>query len=123
MTGDRSIAERATAYAAILRNNARLSDVHVSAARPTAKTAQILVLGTSVELHVEGVIDFAKERERLKKEIARNEKDVTVARGKLANEAFVAKAPIEVVEENRERIASGEAAVIKLKEALSRIAE
>ena len=61
-------------------------------------------------------------RKRLK-EIARNEKDVTVARGKLANEAFVAKAPIEVVEENRERIASGEAAVIKLKEALSRIAE
>jgi valyl-tRNA synthetase len=123
VTGDRAIVERATAYASILRNNARLSEIHVSAARPNAKTAQILVLGTSVELHVEGVIDFAKERERLKKEIARNEKDVTVARGKLANEAFVAKAPIEVVEENRERIASGEAAVIKLKEALSRIAE
>ena len=123
VTGDKAIAERATAYAAILRNNARLSEIHVSATRPSAKTAQILVLGTPVELHVEGVIDFAKERERLKKEIARNEKDVAVARGKLANEAFVAKAPIEVVEENRERIASGDAAVIKLKEALSRIAE
>ena len=72
-------------------------------------------------LPLEGVIDFAKERERLKKEIAKHEADIASTQKKLANEAFVSKAPPEVVEENRERIAIAEAARVRLKDALARI--
>ena len=72
-------------------------------------------------LPLAGVIDFAQERARLTKEIARLEGEITKIDKKLGNAEFVAKAPEEVVEENRERRAEAVTARDKLQTALDRL--
>jgi valyl-tRNA synthetase len=52
---------------------------------------------------LEGLVDSTAEIERLKKEIAKVENELTIVRKKLANESFVANAPAAVVQEHRQR--------------------
>ena len=59
----------------------------------------------------------ADEIARLDKEIAKLEKDITGTEKKLSNENFVAKAPPEIVGENRERIREWTATLAKLSSA------
>ena len=66
-------------------------------------------------------IDVAAERARLTKEVATFTADIDRTAKKLANADFVARAPEEVVEENRERLAAAEAAKAKLQAALARL--
>jgi valyl-tRNA synthetase len=72
-------------------------------------------------LVIAGLIDVAAERARLTKEIATLAADAEKTARKLANADFVARAPEEVVEENRERLADAEAAKAKLESALGRL--
>jgi valyl-tRNA synthetase len=67
------------------------------------------------------VIDFAAEKVRLEKEIGKLNGEIRQIDGKLNNEAFVAKAPEEVVEEQRERREDAKARVAKLAAALERL--
>ena len=73
-------------------------------------------------LALANVIDLAAERERLAKEIGKLEAEIEKIDARFANEQFMAKAPEEVVEENRERRAEAEATVGKLNAALKRLA-
>jgi valyl-tRNA synthetase len=59
-------------------------------------------------------VDVGAEKARLSKEIARLEGEIARANGKLSNEAFVAKAPPAVIEQERKRIAEFGDAVAKL---------
>jgi valyl-tRNA synthetase len=59
-------------------------------------------------------VDVDAEKARLSKEIARLEGEIARANGKLSNEAFVAKAPPAVIEQERKRIAEYGDAVVKL---------
>jgi valyl-tRNA synthetase len=58
---------------------------------------------------------------RLEKEKAKAEKEIGVNEKKLANADFIARAPEEVVEEIRERLAAAQADVARLQAALARI--
>ena len=69
-----------------------------------SSSAAIEVGKVKVEFDLTGAIDVAAERARLTKDLATAEKDRTTARVKLENEGFMAKAPIEVVQEIRERL-------------------
>ncbi len=80
-----------------------------------------VVDGATLALPVAAFIDLAAERARLSKEIATLTSDVDRTAKKLANADFVARAPEEVVEENRERMAEAEAAKAKLEAALQRL--
>ena len=51
-----------------------------------------------------GVVDLAEERERLKKEIEKAEKEIAGIEGRLNNPNFVARAPAEVVAKDRARV-------------------
>ena len=73
-------------------------------------------------LALANVIDLAAERERLAKEIGKLEQEIQKIDARFANEQFMAKAPEEVVEENRERRAEAEATAGRLKAALQRLA-
>jgi valyl-tRNA synthetase len=68
------------------------------------------------------VIDIAAERARLAKERDKALAEAKKVAAKLGNADFVARAPEEVVEENRERLAAYEAEAARLDAALARIA-
>jgi valyl-tRNA synthetase len=67
-------------------------------------------------------VDPAAERERLKKESARLEGEITRARAKLGNASFVERAPAKVVEQERERLAGFEATLAKVNAQLDKLA-
>jgi len=68
------------------------------------------------------VIDIAAERERLAKTLDKLEKEARAIRGKLANAAFVSRAPEEVVDEQRTRLEAADAEIEVLKAAADRLA-
>ena len=70
-----------------------------------SSSAAIEVGKVKVEFDLTGAIDVVAERARLNKDLATAEKDRATAKVKLENEGFMAKAPIEVVQEIRERLA------------------
>jgi valyl-tRNA synthetase len=72
-------------------------------------------------LRPKGVIDFAAEKSRLEKEVAKADADIKRVDAKLGNEKFMANAPEEIVEEQRERREEAEARRAKILEALERL--
>jgi valyl-tRNA synthetase len=75
----------------------------------------------TVILPLTGVIDIAAERRRLAKERDKTAGEARKIMQKLANGDFVKRAPEDVVEENRERLAAAQAEVARLDAALLRI--
>lgn len=69
-----------------------------------SSSAAIEVGKVKIEFDLTGAIDVVAERARLTKDLATAEKDRATAKVKLENEGFMAKAPIEVVQEIRERL-------------------
>jgi len=90
-----------------------------SAAPPNALA---LVGDLKVMVPLAGLIDLEAERARLEKEIGRKEQEVQRLTGKLGNESFVDKAPAEVVERERQKLADAEAALATLREQVASIA-
>jgi valyl-tRNA synthetase len=80
-----------------------------------------LARGAAFALPVAEFVDLAAERARLGKEIAAHGADIDRTAKKLANPDFVSRAPDEVVEENRERLADSEGAKARLEAALARL--
>jgi valyl-tRNA synthetase len=78
--------------------------------------------GVSFALAVGALIDLAGERARLAKDIAARDADIDKTARKLANADFISRAPEEVVEENRERLAEAQAARARLSAMLDRLA-
>ncbi|MCH8139043.1 MAG: class I tRNA ligase family protein, partial [Proteobacteria bacterium] len=85
-------------------------------------SVQAVLDEATLVLPLAGVIDIAKEKARLEKEIEKIEGEIRKLEAKLGNQDFLAKAPQAVVEENRERLEEAKAALAKLKEALGRLA-
>ncbi|MEV0278303.1 valine--tRNA ligase [Streptomyces sp. NPDC050610] len=79
-----------------------------------AATASLPVAGASVALDLSGTIDVEAERKRLTKDLAAAEKEKAQATGKLGNEAFLAKAPDQVVEKIRTRLAKADADIERI---------
>ena len=82
---------------------------------------QLRLDDTTAVLPLADVIDIAQERARLEREIAKAAGEIAKLDKKLANEAFLAKAPEEVVEEQRERLATSQSTRAKLVDALERL--
>ncbi len=110
--------------APVLQALARLSEVKVfddeSAWAAAAQSAPVAVVGeTRLCLFMQ--IDVAAEKARIGKEVARLQAELTKATTKLSNEAFVAKAPPAVIEQERTRIADFTVTLAKLQEQLARL--
>jgi valyl-tRNA synthetase len=91
---------------------------------PTFKAAPGMPIATTKlgEILLVVEVDLSAERERLDKEIAKVESELLVVESKLANKSFVERAPSQVVEEHRQRLASFSEQLKKLREARSALA-
>ncbi|MGO4738946.1 valine--tRNA ligase [Bosea sp. 2KB_26] len=117
-----SAATRATieAWAPMIERLARVSAISFAEVAPP-QSAQIIVRGEVAALPLAGIIDLDAERARLTKELGKLDQDILAVERKLGNPDFVARAPEEVVEENRERKTQAEARKVKIGEALLRL--
>jgi valyl-tRNA synthetase len=111
---------RASDAADALRRLARVSELRFEVA-PPAQSVQIVVGDVVACIPLEGVIDFAAERKRLAGEREKLVKDIEGTMRKLDNPDFVARAPDEVVEENRERVTLAGERIARIDEALKRL--
>jgi valyl-tRNA synthetase len=82
---------------------------------------QLIVGADVVALPLKGVIDLATERARLAKEVAKADADIKRVDAKLGNEKFIANAPEEIVEEEKEKRETALARKTKILEALERL--
>ncbi|MFZ3358124.1 MAG: valine--tRNA ligase, partial [Xanthobacteraceae bacterium] len=82
---------------------------------------QLVVRGEIAALPLKGVIDLAAESARLTKELAKCDADIARVDAKLGNANFVARAPEEVVEEEKEKREEAVARKTKIAEALQRL--
>ena len=69
------------------------------------QTAMRMVKEVVIYVPLTGLIDFAKEKERLDKEIANLDQQISRLESKLANPSYTGKAPAHLVERDRERLA------------------
>ena len=82
--------------------------------------APVAVQG-QVRLALKVEIDKGAERDRLDKEIARLQTEITKAEGKLSNESFVARAPAAVVDQEKQRLADFAATLARVVEQRERL--
>ncbi len=106
-------------FAPYLPALAKVSVVNIVDDLPVTDAPIEVVGDTRLMLHIE--VNVAAERERLSKEIARLETEIGRVSTKLANETFVARAPAQVVEQERTRLASLRATLDQLKAQLARL--
>ncbi|MEN0075480.1 MAG: valine--tRNA ligase [Paracraurococcus sp.] len=104
-----------------IRRLGRVTEVTPLAGEPPRGVAQAVVGEATVMLPLAGVIDLAAERARLAKERGKAEGEARKVEAKLGNADFIARAPEEVVEENRERLQAARAEMARLDAALARI--
>jgi len=96
-------AEILTGMRALVGHLAGLESLEIAADAVRPETAVSLVVA-DVELYLAGVIDPAKERERLLAKKAKLAEEAKRAEVRLSNEGFVGRAPAEVVEKERQRL-------------------
>jgi valyl-tRNA synthetase len=101
---------------------ARISGITFDDAPAQAGEAQIVLPGGTLCLPLAGLIDFAAEHARLSKQAERLQKEIDGLAARLANQEFVAGAPEEVIEEQREKLASAQDNFTKLQGALKTLA-
>jgi valyl-tRNA synthetase len=112
--------DRARRWSEFIKRMAKISDVSRSPAYKPG-TVQLLVRGETVGLELAGLVDLAAERARLAKEMAKCDADIARVEAKLGNPNFVARAPEEVVEEEKEKREEAQLRKAKIAEALQRL--
>ena len=83
--------------------------------------AQAVAGGLALEVPLAGLIDVDAERVRLSKEMEKVQREIDGLDRKLSNASFIDRAPKEVVEENRRRLADYRDQAAKLAEGLKRL--
>ena len=94
---------------------------HLSEDAPSGVIQLVVGGDTFASLPLLGVIDVAAERARLMKEMAKCDADIARVDHKLGNADFVARAPEEVVEGEKEKREEAQARKAKIAEALERL--
>ena len=88
-------------------------------AKEFTPTAAFEIGSVKCELDLSGTVDVVAERSRLTKDLATAQKDQQTAQVKLGNEGFMAKAPMEVVVEIKERLVKTQAEIERITAALA----
>jgi valyl-tRNA synthetase len=118
---DQATEVRLERYQNLIDRMGRL-EYSTSAEAPPPGSVTFALDGATVALPLEGIVDFAAETERLKKDVAKLDAEISKTEAKLANADFIARAPEEVVEEQRERLDEAKSTRAKLNAARERLA-
>ncbi|HET99990.1 MAG TPA: valine--tRNA ligase, partial [Aurantimonas coralicida] len=102
ITPDAATAARLDRHGTALKRLARLASIEISDGAPD-QSAQIIAGGATFALPLAGMIDIAAEQSRLEKAEAKALAEIERIDRKLSNQKFVANAPDEVVEQEREK--------------------
>lgn len=108
---------------AFLMKLAYAAEVQVTAEAPADIDGMVSVVTGQAKMFMPmaDLVDLAKERERIKKELQKAQKDYDGQMAKLANEKFLAKAPASVVEAEKERADKAKALIENLTESLKKL--
>ena len=100
------------------------SNISFADAAPADVTGQISVVthDATAYLPLSELVDLAAERERIAKELEKAKNGLRITQGKLANEKFVAHAPENVVNAEREKVAKYQELIAKLEESAKAMA-
>jgi valyl-tRNA synthetase len=106
-------------HRAIVENAARVTLTLTESGGAVAQSAKAVVgADAEVVMALAGLIDIDAERARIAKDIVKVDREIATLEKKLANEAFVAKAPEDVVAEQRARLGDEQTKRTRLDEAL-----
>ncbi|MCJ2131636.1 valine--tRNA ligase [Methylobacterium sp. E-045] len=119
---DAALRARATQWQDTLLRLARLSDITFAETAPK-NAVQLLVRDSVAALPLEGIVDLKAEVARLNKEAVKAASEIGKIEAKLGNADFLARAPDEVVDEQRERRDAEAARLEKIREALARLSD
>ncbi len=113
-----------TQAAPVLQALAKLNEVKLfddeSGWQTAAQASPVAMVGDArICLHMQ--VDAAAEKLRLGKEVTRIEGEIARVNGKLGNEAFVAKAPPAVIDQERKRLADFASTLAKVKDQITRL--
>ena len=105
----------------VIMTLARLDSTDTADSLPKG-SAQFVLGEATVGLPLGDVIDFAKERARLEKDLKKAQDEIVRFDAKLSNAQFVSRAPEDVLTEQREKRAEAAALAARLTDAISRLA-
>jgi valyl-tRNA synthetase len=115
-------------YKQIIAEQARCTEVRVrrtgasfSGEFSLDNIATAMAGDVEVMVPLEGIVDAGEEREKLEKDLAKLESDREYLEKKLANPKFVERAPLEVLDKDRAKLAELVTAILKLRAALGRL--
>lgn len=111
---------RVETYNVIIQQMARISDIGYTQDVPKGAIQSVLDEAMLI-LPIADLIDLDQERARLQKEIERLNGEIKRFEGKLSNEKFVANAPDDVVDEQRQKKADAETTKEKILNALKQL--
>ncbi len=120
LVASKATRERAGRWNDALMRLARLSEI-TFADSPPKGAVQLLVRGEVAALPLAGLVDLAAEKARLEKELGKIAVDIAHIDKKLGNADFMARAPEEVVDEQREKREEAQGRAAKVREALERL--
>ncbi len=112
----REIIER---HRALVENSARVTMTIVAEGGHVAQSAKAVVgADAEVVMVLAGLIDIEAEKTRIGRDIGKADKEIAILEKKLGNEAFVARAPEDVVAEQRARLVEEQTRKQRLSDAL-----
>jgi valyl-tRNA synthetase len=115
-------AKRLETHRELIQRLGRLSAITVAADGNAKGAIESVVDEATLRLFIADAVDKQAELKRIGKELDKIAAEVGKMKAKLGNEGFLAKAPPEVVEEMRERLAEAETTIARLTEARDRLA-
>jgi len=97
--------EQLAASAADIKNLAKTGELAIDILKPALKNSAVaLAQSAKIFIPLEGLVDIGAEKKKKTAEIAQKQKAIEALEGRLSNEAFVSKAPEDVIIKEKERL-------------------
>ena len=96
-------------------------EIHPAGETPSTEAVSLVFGEITLYIRLTEMVDQEAERTRLQREIDRLEKMAARAKSQLADERFVARAPQEVVQQQRDQLQNAREALTQLKEQMAKL--